>query len=189
MGKSAPKRIYTPDDLLRLRGSTKRYELVDGHLEVLGVSALSSYVAGNTYELLKSYSKTIQPGWVFPEGTSFQCFASHPDRVRKPDVCYLRLDRLSRTQAVSEGHLTVVPDFVVEVISPRDRATRVNLKLNEWVEAGVQVVWLVYPEERQIRAFQGRGEVKTFNEGDTLTAETVLPGFAVPVAELFRLPA
>jgi len=162
---------------------------VDGRLEVLSVSYLSSFVAGNIYELLKAFVKVGNLGWVAPEGTSLQCFPRHPDRVRKPDTCFHKLERLSHEQATTEGHLTVVPDLVVEVISPHDRAVRVNTKLNEWVEAGVPLIWLVYPEDQQLRAFSTGGVVRTFEARDILTGDPVLPGFAVPVAELFRLPA
>jgi Uma2 family endonuclease len=185
----APRRTFTPDDLLRLRDSPKRYELVDGRLEVLGVSYLSSFVAGRLYKLLSIHVESHNLGWVAPEGTSLQCFSQYPDRVRKPDVCFHKLERLPHDLAVSEGHLSVVPDLVVEVISPRDRAIRVNTKLNEWIGAGVPLIWLVYPEDRQVRAFYSGGSVQTYNVADTLTGDPVLPGFAVPVAELFRLPA
>jgi len=185
----APRRTFTPDDLLRLRDSPKRYELVDGRLEVLSVSYLSSFVAGRLCKLLSIYVESHNLGWVAPEGTSLQCFSRHPDRVRKPDVCFHSLERLSHAQAISEGHLSVVPNLVVEVISPQDRAVRVNTKLNEWVEAGVPLIWLVYPEDQQVRAFSTGGVVRTFEPRDILTGDPVLPGFAVPVAELFRLPA
>ena len=185
----APRRMYTPVDLLRLRGSPKRYELVDGKLEVLSVSYLSSFVATTICTLLREFVRANNLGWVASEGTSLQCFPQHPDRVRKPDVCFHRLDRLSREQAVTEGHLTVVPDLVVEVISPHDRAYRVTEKLDEWRGAGVPLVWLVYLNLQAVFAYHARGEVKELRNTDTLTGDPVLPGFAVPVSELFRLPA
>jgi Uma2 family endonuclease len=128
-------------------------------------------------------------GWVAPEGTSLRCFPERPNLVRKPDGCFHRIDRLDPTLASTQGHLTVAPDLVVEVISPHDRAYRVSEKLGEWQDAGVPLVWLVYPNRRAVLAYHIDTGVREFRRNDTLTADPVLPGFAVPVAELFRLPA
>jgi Uma2 family endonuclease len=180
---------YTPDDLLRLPDRGKGFELVGGKLKELNVSFLSSFVAGSFYFALRAHVGPPGPGWVSPEGTSFRCFPDDPGKVRRADTAFHRLDRLTAAQATAEGHCTVVPDLVVEVISPNDLADDVNGKRVEWLEAGARLVWVVYPVQRNVHAFRSDGPAAAFGPADALTAEPVLPDFRAPVADLFRLPS
>jgi len=108
--------------------------------------------------------------------------------VRRADAAFIRRDRLAADKASAEGHCSVVPDLVVEVVSPNDLADDVNAKRIEWQEAGVRLVWIIHPLHQTIHAYHADGTVTLFRNADTLTAEPVLPEFRVPVAELFRLP-
>jgi Uma2 family endonuclease len=181
-------KAVTPDDLLRMPDQGMGYELVNGELKELDVSYLSSFVAGQVYFQLQSYVGPRRLGWVSPEGTSFRCFPDDENRVRRADTAFHRLDRLTAEQARTDGHCTVVPDFVVEVVSPNDLADEVNEKRIEWLEAGAQLVWVIHPIQQTIHAYRADGTVTLFRRTDTLTAEPVLPDFRVPVADLFRLP-
>jgi Uma2 family endonuclease len=84
-------------------------------------------------------------GWIFGEGTGFQCFADDPKRVRKPDVAFLRRARLPKGPPRKE-FCRVAPDFVVEVVSPKDTAYEVETRLGEWLDAGVAQVSIVNPD-------------------------------------------
>jgi Uma2 family endonuclease len=179
---------FTPDDLLRLPDEGKGFELVNGELVERNVSFLSSFVARRVMVPLTNYVEPAGLGWVVSEGTSFRCFPSDYDKVRRADAAFIRLERLSGDQARAEGHCTVAPDFVVEVISPNDLAEDVNGKRIEWQEAGVRLVWVIHPMQQTIHAYHSDGTVKHFRNSDTLTAEPVLPDFRIPAAELFRLP-
>ncbi len=75
------ERTYSPEDLLRMPDGN-RYELVDGELVERPMSAWSSYVAGRVYRLVANFCEPIRLGWTFPEGTSYQCFADAPTKVR-----------------------------------------------------------------------------------------------------------
>jgi Uma2 family endonuclease len=127
---------------------------------------------------LANYVEPRGLGWVNGEGTSYRCFPDDENRVRRADVTFHRLDRLTPEQAAAEGHIPVVPDLVVEV----------NEKRTEWLEAGAQLVWVIDPVRQEIQAYHADGTVAHFGRTDTLTAEPVLPEFRVAVAELFRLP-
>lgn len=178
----------TPDDLLRMPDHGLGFELVDGELKELNVSLLSSFVAGRAFSRLSSFVEERNLGWVFPEGTSFRCFPDDENRVRRADTAFHRLDRLTAEQARAEGHCTVVPDLVVEVVSPNDLADEVNAKLIEWLDAGAQLVWIIHPIQQTVHAHRPAGIVARFRGTDTLTGDPVLPAFRVPVAELFKLP-
>jgi Uma2 family endonuclease len=187
--KTPSAKKLTPDDLLRLPDQGMGFELVNGELRELNPSLLSSFVAGKVLAHLAKHVKTNSPGWVTGAGASYRCFPNDPDKVLRADTAFHRLDRLTAAQVVAEGHCTVVPDLVVEVVSPNDLADEVNDKRAEWLDAGVRLVWVVYPVRQQVHAFQAGGPVRLFGPADALTAEPVLPEFRVPVAELFRLPA
>src|SRR6516164_2607030 len=89
-------------------------------------------------------------GWVFPEGTSYQCFSDAPGKVRKPDVSFIRLERLSAEEAAARGHARIAPELAVEVVSPNDLYEEVDEKVEEWLAAGVQLVWVVSPRLRTV---------------------------------------
>lgn len=151
------------------------------------MSYLSTYVAGNVYKSLKIFVRPRRLGWVSPEGATFQCFPDDPDRVRKADASFISINRFTEEQATSEGHCTVAPDLVVEVISPNDRFYDVERKIEEWLAAGVRVVWIINPETKTVRILRATGSDVRLHQSDTLTCEELLPGFSCPVADLFRL--
>lgn len=178
----------TPDDLLRMGDEGKDFELVGGELRRLNVSTESSRVAGKVYNRLENHCEPKNIAWVFPEGTSYQCFPDEPTRVRRPDTSLIALERMPPDSYEDEGHCSTVPDLVVEVISIHDNARDVEDKIEEWLAAGVKLLWEVYPNTRTVRAHRPDRTIALFRAPDSLTAEGVLPGFACPVADLFRLP-
>jgi Uma2 family endonuclease len=114
--------------------------------------------------------------------TGFQ-IAHDPDTVRAPDVAFVRADRVPSggVEAFFEGP----PDLAVEVISPIDRARDVAAKAQNWLEAGCATVWVVDPKRRTVAVYRSPKEVDTLSSADTLVAADVLPGFCVPVGDLF----
>lgn len=188
MSTVAASREITPDDLLRMEDQGKGFELVNGELKELPVSRKSSRVAGLFCTHLENYCFAHQPAWLFPENTSFQCFPDDPRRVRRPDTSLILHSRMTAEEYDEGGHCPIVPDLVVEVISPNDVADEVEEKIAEWLAAGVRLLWEVYPNTRVVRAHRPDGTIALHRAADTLTADPVLSGFAVPVADLFRLP-
>lgn len=164
------------------------FEFVDGQLEELNVSQLSSYIAGKCHTKLSNHVEPFRLGWVFPEGTSYRCFPADPTRVRRADTAFHHIGGRTIEQVMAEGHSTTVPDLVVEVVSPRDIADAVNRKWLEWLRAGATLVWVVHPLDHTIHAYNSQGGIRLFTEADVLTAEQVLPEFRLPMAELFQLP-
>jgi hypothetical protein len=79
----------------------------------------------------------------------------------------------------------VVPDLAVEVISPHDRAEEVLDKVLEYFRADVRLVWVVYPKQRLIFVFEAPDRVRAISQDDALDGGLVLPGFRLPLANLF----
>ena len=182
----APK--YHPDELFTLPDGGRGLELVDDELVERQVSTLSSLTASEINHQLRGHVKPRGLGWVVGENASFRCFPAKPGQVRRADVAFTRLDRLSAEQAVRRGHCPVCPDLVVEVVSPGDAADDVNAKRQEWLAAGAGLVWVVYPLVREVYAYTAAGGRQVFGPADVLTADPLLPDFRVPVADLFALP-
>jgi Uma2 family endonuclease len=178
----------TPEDLLLMPDEAQGYELVDGELREMNVSTESSRVSGIVYFELQSHAVASQPAWVFPEGTSFRCFPDDPMRVRRADTSVISLSRMPVGMYEDEGHCTTVPDLVAEVVSPNDLSHEVEEKRDQWLDAGVKVVWIIHPNTKTIHVHRADGSYSFLKEADTLTADGVLPGFSVPVARLFKKP-
>lgn len=181
------KSVYTPEDLLTMPDGD-RYDLVDGKLVERNMSFWSSYVALTAGTLLRVYCLAHNLGWVVPEGTSYQCFPLRPGKVRKPDVSFIRLDRLTLAQAIVEGHIPIHPDLAAEVISPRDVHYEVDEKVDEWLKAGVGLVWVINPRRCSVRVHRADGAEIILHEQDELSGEQIVPGFHCRVGDLFLAP-
>lgn len=188
MSTTAAPPTITPDEFYRMGDEGRGLELVDGELKGMNMSAESSRIGGRVYRQLENYSEAQHPGWAFPPETGFRCFPDDPGRVRKPDASFVALARMTREEYEGEGFIEVVPDLVAEVISPNDTAGDVDAKIRMWLAAGVKLLWEVYPKTRTVRAHRPGEPITPLRAADTLTADGVLPGFACPVADLFRLP-
>ena len=187
MNTTAIKQQYTPEDLLTMPDGD-RFELVDGELVERNMGWESSRVGGRLLGYLFEFCEPKQLGWLAPADASYQCFPDDPDKVRKPDVSFVRLERLPAHQR-PEGHCPIAPDLAVEVVSPNDLYSEVEAKVDEYVRAGVQLVWVVDPPTRTVRAHRADGTVTDLNENDFLDGENVLPGFRCRVSDLFRAPS
>jgi Uma2 family endonuclease len=168
----------------------KGYELVRGRLKELNVSTESSRVGGEVHFHIRTHLSRNPVGWAFPPETGFRCFRqdpTDPDRVRKPDAAFVSYATLPPARYKRDGFCEIVPDIAVEVISPNDLAREVEIKRDEWLRAGVKEVWVVSPDTETVMVYLAGGGSTLLRAADALTT-TLLPGFAVPVADLFRLP-
>ena len=109
---------------------------------------------------------------------------SEPDTVLGPDLAYFSRETLPLDASVL-GYAEVVPELVVEVVSPNDTLREIAGKAGMWLNAGVQLVWVLWPETQTIEVHRPNQPVTTLREADTLTAEDILPQFSVPVADIF----
>ena len=183
MSSTAPKTTFTPEDLLAMRDG-ERFELVDGQLVERNMGSESSWVAGRIFLLISTFVEQHRLGWTWPADNGYQCFPDEPNKVRKPDASFIARGRLPDGRP-SLGFETVPPDLAVEVISPNDIFYEVDAKVEEYLRAGVQLVWVVNPEARTIAVHRPDGTVTKLREDDELTGETVLPGFRCGVRDVF----
>src|SRR5262245_7276660 len=106
----------------------------------------------------------------------------HPDRLVGADAVFVASHSLPIRHS-SEGYLETIPELVVEVLSKNDTMPAASRKVQDYLWAGVRLVWLVDPEGRTITVYQPGDAPVVLGENDTLTAEGTIPGFSLAVRD------
>jgi Uma2 family endonuclease len=99
-------------------------------------------------------------------------------------VAFVAADRLP-PEGIGRGFLELAPDLAAEVLSLSDSALEMNAKIEEYLWAGVRLVWVLDPEIRAVTVHDADGTVRHLREGDVLDGGSVAPAFHCPVAVLF----
>ena len=107
----------------------------------------------------------------------------NPDTVREPDVVFISAEKLPLDVKV-RGFYEVIPDLVVEIVSPGDSPSYVAQRVAMWHSFGVPLVWAVYPVARTVAAHPLEGPAIIYTEDDTLDGGTILPDFRCPVRDI-----
>jgi Uma2 family endonuclease len=178
--------LITPDELLEMPDGDL-YELVDGHLVERDMGFESSYIGARLARLIGNFCEDHPLGWVLGADCSYQCYPDRPKLVRKPDVSFIRLGRLPGEKPY-EGHCLIPPDLAVEVVSPRDLFYEVSQKVEEYLGAGVRLVWVVDPEVQTVLIYRADGSIAGLRADGELDGEDVIPGFRCRVGSLFVMP-
>ena len=171
----------TADEFLACEAS-EGFELVHGVPEEMQMGALSAWISGRLFARLDRFLEAHPLGWALPPETPVKAWPAEPNHFRKPDGMFVSKSRLS---AVPVGTLEVAPDLAFEVVSPNDHAEALEVKLSEYFAAGVRLAWVVYPETRTIHVHRPDGTGARLGPDGILQGEDVLPGFSVPVIDLF----
>jgi Uma2 family endonuclease len=174
----------TAEQLAELPDDGYRHELVQGELRTMAPAGeWNGQVAFTIGRLVGNHVHEYQLGRCYAAETGFVT-ARDPDTVRAPDLAFVTAERL--TGVPSHRFSTMVPDLVVEVVSPSDHASEVTEKTLAWLDYGVRLVWVVDPRARLVTVHRP-GDVVSLVRGENavLDGADVLPGFRVPLDELF----
>lgn len=175
---------YTPEDLLTMPEG-ERYELVDGQLVERNMGAKADWVGMRLNRRLGDHVETQGLGETFGPESGYQCFRDAPAKVRKPDGSFIAASRLPQDE-IPDGHIRIVPDLAIEVISPNDSYYEVEAKVQEYLDAGVRLIWVLNPDLQSIKVYEGdSGRTFSLSAKDELTGGNVVPGFRCPVSSLF----
>ena len=177
--------LITAEELLTLPDDGKCYELLDGELVgTMPPGGEHALVMVSASFALRAYVRDHALGAVLA-GDPGIILHRNPDRVRAPDVCFISRERVPEG-GIPQGYLEVVPDFMIEIVSPGDSAGEVQAKLEEWLRAGARLVWAMYPDTCSIVAYKSLQSGRVFAESELIDAAPVLPEFSIRVADLFR---
>lgn len=108
-----------------------------------------------------------------------------PDRVVGADAVFIA-NRSLPLRVSPEGYLETIPDLVVEVRSKNDSLPALQRKVADSLTAGVRVVWVADPLQRNVTAYRRDREPEVFAEAGTITLEELIPGFHMRVRDVFQ---
>jgi len=183
---STTTQLTTAEELLKLPRGRFRYELVEGELRQMSPAGHNhGRIAIRLTLPLGHYVADHKLGEVYAAETGFK-LKTNPDTVRAPDVSFIRQERVEEV-GETEGFWPGAPDLAVEVNSPGDRVGEVEEKVQEWLNAGARLVWVVSPKLHAVTVYRSLTDISMLTEKDMLDGGEVVPGFQFPVAELFTL--
>lgn len=174
------KTLLTIGQLAGLHDESCRYELDEGELITLApASEEHGDIGAEIVTRLRTFAKERNLGKVYMSDTGF---ILSPDTLRLPDVAFVKSSRLGERNP--RHYFEGPPDLAVEVFSPSDSVPQLMRKVRQYLGAGCECVWVVYPAERRVHVFRA-GATRILDAADVLEAPALLPGFSVLVSDLF----
>lgn len=187
------------DELMALPEHRWRYELIAGQLTQrlpndLQYDMIQSLLVS---ALRRAIGIAGIEGMVVQETGVVVSAAGQPDTMFVPALAFIQSSQLPVSGSAAEvPSVRLVPKFVVEIAAPGQERQALADRVRTWMRAGTQIVWVIWPARRQVDVWQGRREVPTSVEADTVEAtirnvhntlelEDLLPGFTYPVGHLF----
>jgi Uma2 family endonuclease len=179
-------KLTTAEELLRMPHDGLRRELIHGEVKTMAPAGhqhgrIAQRIAG----LLWQHVTANELGQVYAAETGFK-LASNPDHVRAPDAAFVRRERVAAI-GDAEGFFPGAPDLAVEVVSPSDTFADVEEKVFDWLDAGTRAVLVVNPKKRSVTVYRSVSDVRILSEAESLSVEEVVPGWNLPVRDLFTL--
>jgi Uma2 family endonuclease len=170
-------------EFLDLPESGDRFELVDGKLTPkMSPKYKHASVQGRLFRFLDNWCNQEQCGRVCPEwGVVLQ--RQGQDWVPIPDLTYVSYERLPEEWEEDEP-CPVLPELVIEIISPGQSFGEMTQKATDYLLAGVSRVWVVDNQGKSVTAFGANEFPQTF-WSDRIISDGLLPKLAIPVASLF----
>jgi Uma2 family endonuclease len=156
------------------------FELIDGVLVEKAMGLNESVVAVLVGTYINDYLESHNLGSVSGEGGPLRIL---PGQVRLPDVGFISRARRGRGKPPKVGPFA--PNLAVEVLSEGNTVQEMERKLREYFEAGVELVWYIYPETRTAQICTSPKSFVEVDENGFLDGGNVLPGLKISLRELF----
>lgn len=165
--------------------SDAKFELsAEGELIVMPPTSLESGWRNSDLIIeIGNWSRKDKTGIVFDSSTMFTL----PNGAkRSPDVSWLSKEKWE-TVSLSERRKfsRVVPDFIIELMSPTDYLADAQAKMREYIENGVSLGWLIDPQEKRVHIYRAGGAVEILENPETVSGENVLNGFDLKVCAIW----
>lgn len=181
-----PKHRYTVEEFEQLftqaEHGDRLLELIHGEIIEKMPTEEHGVVAGNVFAPLHNF---ITPQRLGRVGFEIRHRLSNDKyNSRLPDISFSSV----RRPMVTKGSVPTMSDLAIEVQSPNDTVKAMREKATYYLANGAQLVWLIYPRKRFVEVYYANGEIDIFREGETLSGEELLPGFSLPVTDIFADP-
>ena len=177
--------LMTAEELLELPRGQHRYELINGELKTMSLASHDHGRIAMRIELaLAEFVWRNDLGDAYAAETGF-LLKTNPDTVLGPDAAFISKNRLAEGRD-ERGYWPGPPDLAVEVVSPHETRPKVRMKVTQWLDYGALQVWTVHPKNETVTIHRRSGESTTFERGDILEADDLLPGFRIALADIFK---
>lgn len=130
--------------------------------------------------------------WAWQDGTGVTSgssggFILPNGAMRAPDAAWVRRSRLAAlTAEQKQKYLPLCPDFVVELRSPSDRLSPVQAKMQEYLDNGAQLGWLIDPTSRTVYVYRPNLPIERLDNPATISGDPVLPGFVLDLQRVWE---
>jgi Uma2 family endonuclease len=182
-----PGAATVQDVVNALEANNKRiYELVDGILVEKDMGLKESFVALHVGYKINVYLDKHDLGFVTGADGAMEIM---PELVRIPDVSFISWDDVEGDEVPDEPVPNLVPRLAVEVISEGNTPGEMTRKLRDYFEAGVELVWLLYPKTQTAEVYVSPTEKRVVAKNQALDGGDVLPGFKLSLKEVFQRKA
>lgn len=159
------------------------YEIVDGEIVEKDMGAYEILIANLIFEHLAPFVRANKLGCATHE---MVFYLKSVDQHCRPDLAFVSAERWPVTKGRPKTPAwEIVPDLACEVVSPSNTMDEVVAKVREYFTAGVRLVLVVLPDDEQVYVYDSPESITVVPKSGTLTAEPVVPGFRLPLAELF----
>ena len=181
---------YTAEDLWALshlpENANKRLYIIDGELFTMSPTGWKhGKIASELTLFIGMYVKQHSLGIITAAETGY---ILDPGTTLAPDVGFVAAARVP--DKLPDGYVPFAPDLAVEVVSPTNTAAEMRDKIEKYLQHGTQLVWVVYPDKQKVDVWRPAEEqtlhVDFLGAGDTLDGGDVLPGFTLPIADIFK---
>ena len=145
----------------------------------------SGYESGEVFGQLRAWALQDKTGVAFDSSAGFRL----PNGgMRAPDAAWVLLSRLQKlSNREREQFIPLCPDFVIEVASPSDRISELRQKMEEYLQAGLRLGWLILPDSRQVEIYAPSGG-RVIESPETVTGDPILPGFRLELTSIWNPP-
>ena len=175
-------KVWTEAELMALPDDGRKYELVEGEIVGGNTGIEHEYIGGRLFGPLSILVYELKLGIVCGSSAGYWMKSGN---LRSPDLSFIAKERLQGLRHAPKKFFQGAPDLVVEILSPSDAVDGLHEKIGEYFESGARLIWVLNPEEETVLVYHSPQPDRLLKAADSVDAEDVIPGFSMPLSELF----